>query len=148
MATAVDAVVDALVAAFTAALPGVEVADGPPVEAPGVPDLVLVAHDQTPDGDSTITIEQEWADLAASSRYERGQIPCCVVAQTGDVDIAGRRARAVQLLAACEAALRSDRTLGGSVMTAQFASGAVHQIQNDEGSAVVGAFQITYMAQV
>jgi hypothetical protein len=139
-------VVDALVAMFTAT--GVETVDGPPVEGAGATEMVIVGHDATPDADNVITIEQEWADLACSSRYERGSVPCCVIAQTGDVDVAGRRARALQILAACETALRADRLLGGAVMTAQLSAGEVHQFQNGDGSAVVAPFTVTYMAQV
>jgi hypothetical protein len=148
MATAIDAVLDALVSAFTVALPTVSVMDGPPVKPPGDTELVLVAHDATPDADATITLDQEWADLACTSRYERGSIPCCVVAQSGDVDIPGRRARAIQMLASIETALRANRTLGGVAMTSEFVTGEVHQFQNGDGSAVVAQFQITYMAQV
>lgn len=148
MPNAVDAVVRALVSTFTAALPGVEVSDGPLVGEIGVTELVIVAHDATPDANTTITIQQEWADLAATSRYERGSIPCCVLAQTGDVDIPGRRIRATQILSTCETALRSNRTLAGAVMTAELVTGEVHQFSNPKGTAVVAQFQITYMAQV
>lgn len=148
MPNAVDAVVSALVTAFTAALPGTEVHDGRPVEAPGATEMVIVAHDATPDGNAVITIQQEPANLAGTSRYERGQIPCCVLAQTGDVDIPERRARATQILGSCETALRADRTLAGAVMTAEVVAGEVHQFSNKAGTAVVAQFQITYMAQV
>lgn len=148
MTSAVDSVVTALVAGFAAALPGVEVADGPPVEAPGAVDLVFVGHDQSPDADSVITIGQEWANLACTSRYETGEIPCCVLSQTGDTDIAARRARAMQLLAACEVRLRADLSLGGVVMTSQMTSAVAHEYQNGDGSAVVVPFTVTYRAQV
>ncbi len=148
MATAVDAVVLALVTALTNALPDTRVSDGPLVEGPVLTEMVLVAHDATPDADAVITVEQEWADLAATSRYERGSIPCCVVAQTGDVDIPGLRSRALQILATCETTLRANRTLTGAVMTSEFASGEVHQFSNKDGTAVIAAFEITYMAQV
>lgn len=148
MTNAVDAVCAALVSTLAVALPDVQVNDGPLAQAPGVTDLVLVGHDATPDADPTITISQEWADLAATSRYERGSIPCCVVAQTGDVDVPGRRARAMQLVAACEVALRANRTLGAAVMTSELTAGGVHQFSNSDGTAVIAQFEITYLAQV
>jgi hypothetical protein len=148
MTNAVDSVVLALVSAFGAALPGVAVVDGPRPMGPGDTELVLVAHDATPDADTVITIQQEPASLGGTDRYERGSIPCCVMAQTGDADVPGRRQRAMELLATCETTMRANRTLGGVVMTSQFASGEVHQFQNDLGSAVVAQFEITYMAQV
>lgn len=148
MSSAVDSVITALVAGFTAALPGVEVGDGPPVESPGVVDLVLVGHDQSPDADSAITTRQEWANLACTSRYETGEIPCCVFTQSGDTDIAARRTRAMQLLAACEVRLRADLSLGGVVMTSQLVAAVAHEYQNVDGSAVVVPFTVTYRAQV
>jgi hypothetical protein len=150
MTSAIGTVLTALVAAFSAqpALAGVEVIDGASAEAPGAVDLVLVGHDASPDGDAEIGVEQEWADLAATSRYERGSVPCTVLSQSGDVDIPGRRARAMELLAACETALRADRTLGGLVMVAQVSTAGAHQYLNGDGTAVVVPFTVTYMAQV
>jgi hypothetical protein len=150
MSSAVGAVVTALVAAFGAqpALYGVEVIDGPPVESPGAVDLVMVGHDYGPDSDAEITVEQEWADLACTRRTERGAVPCSVLSQTGDVDVPGRRARVLQLLAACEAALRADLSLGGVVRVAQLESAGAHQFTNDKGTAVVVPFTVTYVASV
>lgn len=146
MASRLDDVLTSLVATFTTALPTVAVFDGPPVTSPGDADLVIVGHDATPDSDADMTVEQEWADLACSRRHETGEVVCCVVSQTGDTDLKARRDRAFVLLAACEAAVLADLSLGGVVMSAQFARASARQFQNSAGSAVVAPFTVTYRA--
>lgn len=150
MSSRLDDVMSALVTTFTASssLTGVDVRDGPPLDGVGDADFVLVGHDGTPDSNADMTVEQEWADLGCTSRYENGEVICAVVSQTGDTDLQVRRDRAFTLLAACESALVADRTLGGLVMSAQFVRGAARQFQNRNGSAVVAQFTVTYFAQV
>lgn len=148
MPSALDDVLTALVSTFTTALPGVSVFDGPPVTSPGDADLVIVGHDATPDSAADVTVSQEWVDLACTRRVETGEVTCCVVSQTGDTDLKARRDRAFVLLAACEAALLGDMTLGAVVTSAQFARATARQFQNSAGSAVVAPFVVTYRSHI
>jgi len=148
MDPALPAVQAALVALWTAALPDTPVYD----DDPNVGDLdytyVLVGDDEDPDSETSSTFEQEWADLGCSSKHERGAIPCVAVASTGDTDPIAVRTTAYQLLAACETALRANRTLGGLVMTSQLQRGASAAGQATEGALAKVQFEITYLAQV
>jgi len=139
-----------LVAIFAAlpALSGVDVRDGPPLDGMGDADFVLVGHDATPDSSADMTVEQEWADLACTRRYETGEVICSALSQTGDTDLQARRDRAFALLAACESAVLADLTLGGVAMSAQFSRASARQFQNKNGSAVVVPFTVTYRAIV
>ncbi len=150
MATKLAAVGNSLIALFSGlpALAGVAVYNGSPVSSAADLDLVLVNDDGDPASDASSTFEQEWANLAATSRYERGTVVCAVISQSGDTDLQDRQDRAEALLDACEAALHADVTLGGLVMTAQISSGSARPIQNSAGSAVVAPFTISYFAQV
>jgi len=130
------------------ALAGAAVYNGPSVSSAADLDLVLVNDDGDPDSDAASTYEQEWADLACSSRYERGTVACGVISQSGSTDIEARQDRVAALLAACEAGVHADVTLGGLVMSAQVVAGSARPIQNSAGAAVVAPFAITYFAQV
>lgn len=149
MASALDDVSGALVALFRAALPAsVPVYDDDPVTNADDDAFVLVGDDGDPESERESTFGQEWADLACSSRHERGSIPCAAVAASGDTDPATTRTAAFALLSACETALRTNRTLSGLVMTAQLTTGSALLAQGDNGSWVIAQFEITYMAQV
>lgn len=126
----------------------VAVYNGPSVSAAANRDVVVVNHDGDPESDAASTYEQEWADLAASSRYERGFVICGAIAQSGSTDPQARQDRVGELLAACSAAVHVDVTLGGLVLTAQVQSGSTTPVQNQAGAAVRAPFVIAYFAQV
>jgi hypothetical protein len=126
----------------------VAVYNGPSVSAGSDRDLVLVNDDGDPESDASSTYEQEWADLAATSRYERGLVICGVISQSGSTDPQARQDRVAVLMGACSAALHADVTLGGLVLTAQFQSGSTTPVQNSAGAAVRAPFAIAYLAQV
>jgi hypothetical protein len=150
MATKLAAVGDALTTLFSGlpALAGVAVYNGPGVSAAADLDLVLVNDDGDPDSDASSTFEQEWANLAATSRYERGVVVCGVISQSGSTDLHDRQDRAAVLLDACQTAVHADVTLAGLVLSAQVVSGSARPIQNSAGAAVVAPFVIAYLAQV
>lgn len=143
-----DDVMDALVSTFSdlPALDGVAVVDGPQVGDVGESDLVLVGHDGEPDSNAVNTFEQSWTDLACTRREETGLVWCAAVSQSGDVEMQPRRDRALALVAACEASLLADLTLGGVVYSAQLAAGSARQLQNSGGAAVVAPFTVAYRA--
>jgi hypothetical protein len=147
MASRLDDVQAALVTAFAAALT-VPVYDEDPVTNEPDPQFVVVGDDWDPESEATSTFTQEWSNLAATSRYERGSIPCVAVASSGDTDPVVVRQQAFGLLASCETALRADLTLGGLVLTVQLANGAVRLAQTNQGPFVAAQFEVTYMAQV
>jgi hypothetical protein len=138
-----------------AALPvltGVEVYVGMPVTSDDPQDLVLLSHDGEWDSDAQPTVEYEWANIAGTSRYETGNIPCALISQSGDDDMQARFDRVQVLLAAMENALVTDMNsgvaLGGLVMGCTITSGQARQIQNEAGAAVLAPFVLTYRAQV
>lgn len=126
----------------------VAVYNGPSVSAAANKDVVLVNDDGDPESDAASTYEQEWADLAATSRYERGIVVCGVISQSGSTDPQARQDRVRELLAACSAAVHADVTLGGLVMSAQIQSGSTSPLQNQAGAGVQAPFVIAYFAQV
>lgn len=132
--------------AFTAS--HVAVYNGPSVSAAANPDVVCVNDDGDPESDAASTYEQEWADLAATSRYERGVVVCGAIAQSGSTNMQDRQDRVAELLAACSAAVRADLTFGGLVLTTQFESGSTSPLQNQAGAGVRAPFVIVYLAQV
>jgi hypothetical protein len=149
------AVIAALRTKFAAlpAMDGVEVHVALPVTADDADDLVLLGHDGDLDSEATATCEYEWANLACTSRYELGSIPCAVISQSGDEgDMQGRYDRVQVLLSAMENALVTDIHTGGAlaglVMGATITSGEPRPLQNQAGARVLAPFTVTYRAQV
>jgi hypothetical protein len=134
------------------ALEGVPVFCALPVSAGDDRDLVLVGHDGEVDSENAATVEYEWANLACTSRYELGSIPCAVISQSGDDDMQAKFNRAQLLLAAMENALVTDIAtagpLSGLVMIAHITSGTMRSLQNQAGACVLAPFTVTYRAQV
>jgi hypothetical protein len=139
--TKLAAVGDALVARFTTALAAQ--VPPPPVYRGGAwlltsaadPDFVLVGHDgsreSTGPGGSE---EQEPAGMGGGWRAVRGDLTFAVVAQSGDTDMAVRRARAETILGLLDVPLRADPTLGGVARFGWIASVTPYEDQNDAGS--------------
>jgi len=150
-ASKIDEVTTALVSLFTTAVTAntdVVVSDGPPtsMSAPGT--WVLVGDDGDPDSDARSVFEQTWVDLACTRRQELGDIVCGVVTQSGSTDLAGVRGVGGPVLDTLAAALLTDLSLGGVVMTAQLAGGQAIPLQNSAGSAVVTPFTVSYRVHV
>lgn len=149
------AVMAALRTKFAAlpAMSGIEVYVGLPVTSDDPADLVLLGHDGDLDSESQVTVEYEWANIAGTSRYETGTVPCAVISQTGDEgDMLGRYSRVDVLLSAMENALVTDMNTGGAlaglVMGCTITAGQSRPIQNAAGAAVLAPFIFTYRAQV
>lgn len=140
----------ALIALWSAqsSLLGVTIYDGPPVSSAPDADLITVGDDADPSSDAASAFEQEWANLSHSRRSERGEIVCATVAQNGSTALVSTRARAFELLAACEAALLADPTLGDLAFTTELISGSSKPIQNNRGTAVVVPFTVRYWTQL
>ncbi|MFD9943199.1 hypothetical protein ACFWYW_14600 [Nonomuraea sp. NPDC059023] len=130
----VPAVLDALVARFTTALPSTPVMDGPQVTDDVLLDVVHVGWDGDDDGLAAETT-QEWSGLGGAHKTEQILITCAIVCWDGRTSARAVRQRAYALFAAVEAALRSNPGLGLPPPTiAAITTGRLHQEQTDDGA--------------
>jgi hypothetical protein len=130
------------------ALVGVVVFSGPPVGDPSAGDYLFIGDDSDPTTDVVSTFTQTWIDMAHTRRTEIGEIMCAMVSDSGDTDMTARQSRAFTLLAACEADLISDPTLGGVTYMAELVIGQSMPLQNASGSASVVPFTVRYGANL
>lgn len=123
----IPAVLDYLTAAFTAAAtlggsPSAPVAvyDGPVVtEVPA--QLTLWVGVDDPDSDAPVAAESEsqWAAIGNLAQDETITVNCVAEAWSGDIDVRTNRQAAFGIVAAVEALLRADATLGGTLPSGQ-----------------------------
>lgn len=110
------AVYDAVLATLQADtnLATLTVSDGLPISEDRFNDLVIVGNSGDPEQIEAGRITQNYHDLAgvSSSRDETVTLNCCVMSQTGDVDISATRTRAFLVLGWVEAAIRANYGLG------------------------------------
>lgn len=152
--SAIPAAVDALVSILRAAagLSGVSVVDGPPTGDQADADYVYVGWQ--PGSDTSVEMSQDFAHIGARARDEHFDILCAVDAWTGDTDVATRRARAFELLAEVEDALRATDaapqapTLNGTVLWAHLTQASLMQQHTAQGVQVVIGFRITCRARI
>lgn len=112
MDSRIPATIDALVAAWTAALVPVPVWDGPVVSG-DFSDAVFVGYDGNPEGAfDAVAGTQEWAGLGARARTEEFDVVCSIVVLAGDGALGAARQRVFSLLASAAAALRANPGLG------------------------------------
>ena len=131
------AAITALVAALEAVLdPGI-VYDGPELTGDAPPVVVCVGYDGDPEGDFRAVENwvQTWlAALGQQRREESFDIVGCVVAFSGDTDIAAKRAQVFTTFAAVETVLRSLGDMGfGSPAQVEFSGGEFYQEQTLSG---------------
>jgi hypothetical protein len=136
---------------ITGATYNVLIIDGPTLLDESRPNILFVGGSptdkdmQTPDG----TFDQVWGELGARARYEDLSVSCELWVRDGSTDLAARRATAQALLAAIEAALRVDFTLGvGRLMWCEVNAGSLFQMQAKTGSGVKVPFTITAKARL
>jgi hypothetical protein len=142
------AVVDAIVTTLQAApaLSAVTVTDGLPITEDRLTSLVIVGNSGDPEEPYAGRFEQEYHDLAGvnSTRDETVTVPCCVLAQTGDIDVSATRSSAFTILGAVESALRANYALGvDGVLRVEMSGGDVIVSQFADGTAVRLTFTIT-----
>ena len=122
--TVVPAVIDYLVATFTAssslgaATPPVAIYDGP-VTTGAVAQQVLWVGLQDPDAvlpPIGAESQQEWVGVGARQRNEYLTIHCVAEAWAGTTDVKTMRDNAYAIVAAVETILQGDPTLGGHVL--------------------------------
>ena len=142
-ASTVPAAITALLAAFTAALPGVEVRDGPQVPDTSADEAVYVGWDGDPSYSSDAWTSQETPEgLGPQTNRETFTVHCSVMVLNHDEDLAAARARALALRAAAGAAVMADPSLGRAVMRAVFSAGAGRQIPTAAGITVHVLFDV------
>ncbi|MFF4848002.1 hypothetical protein [Streptomyces sp. NPDC001194] len=116
-------------------LHGVTVVDGPPTNNLTGGDWLYVGHQ--PGADAAVSLSQAFASAGARTRDEDIEIACYAESRAGGTDMAARRARAFELLAEAENALRATDaapeapTLGGAVLWAHLVTGDLYQLQSD-----------------
>ncbi|WP_326739145.1 hypothetical protein [Streptomyces sp. NBC_01022] len=155
MATsAVPAAVDALLAILRAspALAEVRIVDGPP--SVNLTDRHRIYVGWAPGSEQAVDITQEFASAGARTRDEDFSIACYAETRTGDKDMSLRRAKAFELLAAVEDALRATNdaptapTLSGTVLWSHLTAGSLVQEQNDSGALAGLPFSVTCHARI
>ncbi|MEV8354624.1 hypothetical protein ACFVTT_38660 [Streptomyces niveus] len=157
MATsAVPAAVDALLEILRAVpdlspAADVRVIDGPPGVNFTERHRVYVGY--SPGADQAVEIQQSFASAGARRRDEEAAIYCYIETRGGDKDMSVRRARAFELLAVVEDALRATDaapeapTLNGTVQWSELTAGALTQEQN-EGALAGLAFTVRIRARL
>ena len=147
MSTKVDAVCLALTALWTAALTGVQVADGPQANSDASNDWLFVGDDAADEGNEAAAVDQSWMAFAKTMQ-ETGEVTCAVVSRAGDTDIPAVRARAYAILATAETALRADPLLGGVVMQSYVSAHQYIPVITQGGCKARVVFTVTYQAQL
>jgi len=147
VSTKVDAVCLALTALWTAALTGVQVADGPQANSDASNDWLFVGDDALDEGNEAAAVDQSWMAFAKTMQ-ETGQITCAIVSRAGDTDIPAVRARAYAILASAETSLRADPLLGGVVMQSYVSAHQYIPVITQGGCKARVVFTVTYQAQL
>ena len=96
-------------------LSNVTISDGLPITEDRLVDLIVIGNSGSPEDTRAGSIRQQWHDLAGinSTRDETCEIFCCLISQTGDVDVSATRTRAFEILGYISDALRA--TLNGGI---------------------------------
>lgn len=154
----VPAVIDYLVAAFTAAATlgaaadPVTVYDGPALSG-ATPQLVLWVGLDDPDAEGyTVAAETDsaWAALGAQARNEQITVHCVALAWSGDRIVKTARDQAFGIVGAVETLLRADVMLGGTLVSGQcqVIVGSLRQGQSDNGAVAQVPFRIDAFSRI
>ena len=136
----IPACLDALVQAVRAALPGVQVIDGQPVEELQ-PDVIMIGFTGQP-STAAITSTLTREVFARSPDREQYDIACLASSWRGETDPKVARDRAFALLDAVAGVLADDQTLGGVVLRARLSAQAVVPEQTTDGATCTVAFTV------
>jgi len=141
----------ALAALFAAsgAFTGVKVVDGPQVTYEANPEWLFVGFDGgDADGKGVgIQTEQDWMSFNRTFD-ERAAVTCALVVTAGNAELVTARARVYTLLTAASDAIRTDPTLGGTVMKSYVSGHTYHPQIGSGGSKARLVFTVTYQAQL
>jgi hypothetical protein len=136
--------ITALLAAFTAApaLAGVDVRDGPQVAASAALEAVLVGWNGRADDQLAADASVNPEVFGDADDRELFTIRCAAMVLNGQNDLAAARTRAYALHAACGAAVRADRRLGGTVGDSHMGPHSLRQTQTPDGTVATVAFSV------
>lgn len=134
----IPAALTALVQLVTVSLPGVRVEDGPWLNRPEEPDVVVVGW--TPDEGTAVEMADTIAGLGSSA--ESYDVTCLASSWSGETDMAARRARVDAMVEAVRGGLRIDHTLGGVVTRARVGTVSLDQFQTDAGCEAAVVFTV------
>ncbi|NUS74941.1 MAG: hypothetical protein HOV70_01910 [Streptomyces sp.] len=149
----VPAAVDALLAILraTPALEDIRIVDGP--DAVNQTDRHRIHIGWQPGSEAAVTLQQQFNAAGARTRDEAFTIACYAETRGGDKDMALRRARVFEIVAAVETALRATNeaptapTLNGTVLWAHITAGDLFQVQS-EGAIAGLHFTVTCQARI
>lgn len=127
MISSIPAVLDALVAAWTVALPDVQVVEGQPVTTQ--PDVICIGFTGTP-GESAVAVQTS-GRMADMESYD---ILCLFSSWNGSTDAKRVRDRAFEMIEAANTDLARDRRLGGAAMRAWMTVAEVAPEQTTKGA--------------
>jgi hypothetical protein len=149
----VPAAVDALLAILRAApaLADVRIVDGP--ESVNLTERHRIYVGWQQNAESAVDLVQDFNSAGARTRDEDFTIACYAESRTGDKDMAVRRARVFEIVAAVETALRATDaapeapTLNGTVLWSHVTAGALIQEQ-DRGALAGLNFTVSCRARI
>jgi hypothetical protein len=151
MASAAFPSVIAGVVTFTStALPAVRVVRGRDISSDPTDVVVIGSRDREGNPADAGTFQQSMQTFGGN-REEVGTVNGLVFAHNGEADQGAACVTAFGYLAALEAAVRADPTLGLTgfdYVVAEMQSGDVSESQNDEGAETVLAFTISYKIRI
>lgn len=129
----VPAVIDALLAYLPPRLTPTKVVDGPGASNTEQPYLLVGVDDPDSEEASTAATSRHEAAGMGKSRDQSITVYCTAVAWTGNEDAKEARDAAYALLAAVEAEISADPTLGGVVFGARVGDDTLRQNTNNRG---------------
>jgi hypothetical protein len=149
----VPAAVDALLAILRAApaLEGVRIVDGPESVNQTERHRVYIGWQQN--AEAAVDLVQDFNSAGARTRDEDFTIACYAESRTGDKDMAARRTRVFEIVAAVETALRATDaapeapTLNGTVLWAHVTAGALIQ-EKGQGALAGLNFTVSCRARI
>ena len=118
------------------ALADTQVVDGPPLDWARAKLLAVGISMQD------LTVESSTADAGLGSRREQADVTCLARSASGDSALAPRRAEAFAIVAEVEAALASDRKMGGTVNRARLVDSIYTPARTSQGTAAEVEFRI------
>ncbi len=141
----VPAVIDAVLAAVRAALPAVQVWDGPPV-GDEADDRVVIGWGRNR-ASTTVTRDDETFE-PLTGITERYAIPGCAISYSGDPDLKPRRDRAYELAEAIADAVAVDGTIAALNATASLTTGNLTQEKAGTGVQAIVDFTVYVVAMI
>ncbi|MFE1926532.1 hypothetical protein ACFW91_28725 [Streptomyces asoensis] len=133
------------------ALADVRVVDGPP--ATNLSDRDRIHIGWAPGADTAVSLQQQWNGAGARTRDEQFSIACYAESRGGDKDMAFRRNKVFEMVAAIEQALRATNeapeapNLNGTVLWSELTAGDLFQ-SHSEGAIAGLAFTVACRARI